>query len=48
MGTVKAWVVRQLGGPEALTLETFDPAPPAPGVVRIAVEAAAVNLPTML
>jgi NADPH2:quinone reductase len=43
MGIVKAWVVRQLGGPEALTLETFDTAPPAPDLVRIAVEAAAVN-----
>ena len=43
MGTVKAWVVRELGGPEVLTLETFEPPPPAEGLVRIAVEAAAVN-----
>jgi NADPH2:quinone reductase len=40
---VKAWVVRQLGGPEVLTLETFDAPPPTQGLVRIAVEAAAVN-----
>src|ERR1700730_7250356 len=43
MGTLKAWVVRELGGPEVLTLETFEPPPPAEGLVRIAVEAAAVN-----
>ena len=43
MGTVKAWVVRELGGPEVLRLETFEPPSPAPGLVRIAVEAAAVN-----
>jgi NADPH2:quinone reductase len=40
---VKAWVVRELGGPEVLRLETFQPPSPAPGLVRIAVEAAAVN-----
>lgn len=43
MGAVKAWVVRQLGGPEVLTLEAFDPPPPRRGLVRIAVEASAVN-----
>ncbi|MDQ6948638.1 MAG: NADPH:quinone oxidoreductase family protein [Actinomycetota bacterium] len=40
---MKAWVVRQLGGPEVLTLETFEPPRPAEGLVRIVVEAAAVN-----
>jgi NADPH2:quinone reductase len=43
MGIVRAWLVRQLGGPEGLTLETFEPPPPAPGLVRIAVAAAAVS-----
>jgi NADPH2:quinone reductase len=43
MEIVRAWVVRQLGGPDVLTLETFDPPQPAQGLVRIAVEAAAVN-----
>ncbi|MBJ7599019.1 MAG: alcohol dehydrogenase [Candidatus Nephthysia bennettiae] len=40
---MKAWVVRELGGPEVLTLETFQPPPPTAGLVRIAVETAAVN-----
>ena len=40
---MKAWVVRQLGGPEALKLETFEPPPLEPGKLRIAVKAAAVN-----
>ena len=43
MGAVKAWIVRQLGGPEVLTFEAFDPPPPRRGLVRIAVEASAVN-----
>src|ERR1700730_7052792 len=43
MGTVKAWVVRELGGPEGLTLDAFETPPPAEGLVRIAVEAAAVS-----
>jgi NADPH2:quinone reductase len=43
MGTVKAWVVRELGGPEVLTLETVDPPLPRQGFVRLAIEAAAVN-----
>ena len=43
MKRVRAWVVRQLGGPELMELETFDAPPPTEGLVRIAVEAAAVN-----
>jgi NADPH2:quinone reductase len=43
MVAVRAWVVHQLGGPEVLKLEAFDPPPPTEGLVRIAVEAAAVN-----
>src|SRR3984893_1393777 len=43
MGTLKAWVVRELGGPEVLTLEPTAPPNRAQGLVRIAVEAAAVN-----
>jgi NADPH2:quinone reductase len=36
-------VVRELGGPEVLRLESFDPPDPAPGMVRIAVDSAAVS-----
>ncbi len=36
-------MVRELGEPEVLRLEAFDPPEPAPGMVRIKVRAAAVN-----
>lgn len=48
MGAVKAWVVRELGGPEVLRLEDVDPGEPANGWVRIAVRAAAINFPDAL
>ncbi|HEY2598673.1 MAG TPA: NADPH:quinone oxidoreductase family protein [Candidatus Dormibacteraeota bacterium] len=48
MGPVKAWVVRELGGPEVLRFEDVEPGEPADGVVRIAVRAAAVNFPDAL
>jgi NADPH2:quinone reductase len=40
---VKAWVVRQLGGPETLRFEDVDAGAPADGMVRIAVRASAIN-----
>lgn len=40
---MRAWIVRELGGPEVLSLETFEAPPPGDGLVRIAVEASAVN-----
>jgi NADPH2:quinone reductase len=45
---VKAWVVRQLGGPGSLNLEEVDPGEPAEGMVRIKVRAAAINFPDAL
>jgi NADPH:quinone reductase len=45
---VKAWVVRQLGGPESLNLEEVAPGDPAEGLVRIRVRAAAINFPDAL
>jgi NADPH:quinone reductase len=45
---VKAWVVRQLGGPESLNLEEITPGEPAGGMVRIRVRAAAINFPDAL
>ena len=48
MGPVKAWVVRELGGPEVLHFEDVEAGEPADGVVRIAVRAAAVNFPDAL
>ena len=48
MNPVKAWVVRELGGPEALHLEEVEPGAPADGMVRIAVRAAAINFPDAL
>jgi NADPH2:quinone reductase len=45
---VKAWVVRQLGGPESLNLEEVAPGEPADGLVRIRVRAAAINFPDAL
>ena len=48
MMAVKAWVVRELGGPEALRLEDVEPGEPAEGAIRIAVRAAAINFPDAL
>jgi NADPH2:quinone reductase len=45
---VKAWVVRQLGGPESLRLEEVAPGEPAEAMVRIRVRAAAINFPDAL
>ena len=45
---MKAWVVRQLGGPGSLNLEDVDPGEPAEGMVRIKVRAAAINFPDAL
>lgn len=45
---MKAWVVRELGGPESLSFEDVDPGEPANGSVRIAVRAAAINFPDAL
>jgi NADPH2:quinone reductase len=45
---VRAWVVRQLGGPESLNLEEIAPGEPAEGMVRIRVRAAAINFPDAL
>jgi len=40
---VKAWVVRELGGPEKMRFEDVDGSAPAEGMVRIAVRASAIN-----
>ena len=48
MVAVKAWVVRELGGPEVLRFEDVEAGEPADGVVRIAVRAAAINFPDAL
>jgi NADPH2:quinone reductase len=45
---VKAWVVRELGGPEVMHLEEIEPGEPADGMVRINVRAAAINFPDSL
>jgi NADPH2:quinone reductase len=45
---VKAWVVRELGGPEVMHLEEIDPGEPVDGMVRINVRAAAINFPDSL
>jgi NADPH:quinone reductase len=45
---VKAWVVRELGGPECLRLEEVNSSEPADGMVRIKVHAAAINFPDVL
>jgi NADPH2:quinone reductase len=45
---VKAWVVRELGGPGSLHLEEIDAGEPKDGSVRIAVRAAAINFPDVL
>lgn len=48
LARVKAWVVRQLGGPESLNFEEIAPGEPAEGMVRIRVRAAAINFPDAL
>jgi NADPH2:quinone reductase len=48
MGPVKAWVVRELGGPEVLRFEDVEPGEPADGMIRLAVRAAAINFPDAL
>jgi NADPH:quinone reductase len=48
MNGVKAWVVRELGGPDSLRFEDVEPGEPADGMVRIAVRAAAINFPDAL
>ena len=45
---MKAWVVRELGGPESLRLEEISPGDPVDGLVRIKVRAAAINFPDVL
>ena len=45
---MKAWVVRQLGGPESLNFEEIAPGEPAEGMARIRVRAAAINFPDAL
>ena len=45
---MKAWVVRELGGPESLRLEEVASGEPAEGMVRIKVRAAAINFPDVL
>jgi NADPH2:quinone reductase len=45
---VKAWVVRELGGPESLRFEEIPAQEPAAGMVRIKVKAAAINFPDAL
>src|SRR5947209_10546638 len=44
----RAVVCRELGPPERLRLETFAPAPLAPGQARVAVHAAGINFPDIL
>ncbi len=45
---MKAWVVRELGGPESLHFEEIASGEPAEGLVRIRVRAAAINFPDAL
>lgn len=40
---MKAWVVRQLGGPETMRFEDVDSSAPTDGMARIAVKASAIN-----
>jgi NADPH2:quinone reductase len=40
---VKAWVVRQLGGPDTIRFEEFAEGEPADGMVRISFRASAIN-----
>src|SRR6476646_7840651 len=44
----RAVVCRELGPPERLHLETFAPAPLAPGQARVAIHAAGINFPDIL
>src|SRR3954454_17177741 len=44
----RAVFCRELGPPEQLHLESFAPAPLAPGQVRIAIHAAGINFPDIL
>jgi NADPH:quinone reductase len=48
MVAVKAWVVRELGGPESMRFEDVEPGAPVDGMVRIAVRAAGINFPDAL
>ena len=48
MDVVKAWVVRELGGPDSLRFEDVEPGEPPDGMVRVAVRAAAINFPDAL
>jgi NADPH2:quinone reductase len=48
MDGVKAWVVREWGGPESLHYEDVEAGEPADGMIRIAVRAAAINFPDAL
>jgi NADPH:quinone reductase len=48
LARVKAWVVRELGGPESLHLEEVAPGEPPDGMVRLRVHAAAINFPDAL
>jgi NADPH:quinone reductase len=41
-------VCRELGRPDRLRLETFEPAPLAPGQARVAIRAAGINFPDVL
>ena len=45
---MKAWVVRELGGPESLRYEDIAAEQPAEGMVRIKVHAASINFPDAL
>ena len=45
---MKAWVVRELGGPESLRLEEVATNEPVDGMVRIKVRASAINFPDVL
>lgn len=48
LARVKAWVVRELGGPESLHLEEVSEGEPPDGMVRVRVRAAAINFPDAL
>jgi NADPH:quinone reductase-like Zn-dependent oxidoreductase len=48
MDAVKAWVVRELGGPDSMRFEDVEPGEPADGMLRIAVRASAINFPDAL
>ena len=45
---MRAWVVRELGGPESLHLEEVAAGDPPAGMVRVKVRAAAINFPDAL